>query len=339
MNWFSISKYRSTLMGLAILWVMYFHIGVQYFTDFGWFFHRIGFYGVDIFLFLSGIGVYFSLKKRPKVLGFYKARAARILPAYFIVATAAYLLLRLENGSIGNFLIYISGIGYWTKQSRFDWYIPTQILFYLLTPLFLVSYNKLSEHNRTGYTLACMATTPFLCIALYYMDCTYLWGTSVRLAVFLLGIHIGSLVEQKKRLYTGDIIGAVSFFLTGSLLSFFVHKNLRTPAYIMDGLNAYPALMMIPALCLLLTVALEKLSEKSSKTVHIIIFSLNILGKYSLEIYLLHQQLQGIIPKYFGIDNQLLIACITILLAVALGKIISLLRKIILSCSKNKETE
>ena len=80
MNWFSISKYRSTLMGLAILWVMYFHINVQTFTDFGWFFHRIGFYGVDIFLFLSGIGVYFSLKNDPKFWDFIRREPPEYYP-------------------------------------------------------------------------------------------------------------------------------------------------------------------------------------------------------------------------------------------------------------------
>lgn len=130
-------------MGFAILWVMYFHMPLKFATEIGWFTHRIGFYGVDIFLFLSGLGVYFSLMKRPNVLRFYKARLVRILPAYVIVACVSYCLLRLDKASALDFFYYISGIGYWTRHTRFDWYIPTQLAFYLITPLFLFFYKKL----------------------------------------------------------------------------------------------------------------------------------------------------------------------------------------------------
>lgn len=66
MTYKTLSKYRGVLMGFAILWVMYFHIPIKSVTEVGWFIHRIGFYGVDIFLFLSGLGVYFSLTKAPE---------------------------------------------------------------------------------------------------------------------------------------------------------------------------------------------------------------------------------------------------------------------------------
>lgn len=106
-------------MGFAILWVMYFHIPLKFATEIGWFTHRIGFYGVDIFLFLSGLGVYFSLMKRPNVLRFYKARLVRILPAYVIVACVSYCLLRLDKASALDFsIIYrASDIGHGTHDS------------------------------------------------------------------------------------------------------------------------------------------------------------------------------------------------------------------------------
>lgn len=188
------------LMGFAILWVMYFHIPLKFATEVGWFIHRIGFYGVDTFLFLSGLGVYYSLTKRPNVLGFYKARLVRILPAYIIVACASYCLLRLDRASALDFFYYISGIGYWTRHARFDWYIPTQLAFYLITPLFLFFYKKLGGKKQIIYTVACMSLSVPLCVIMYYNDLIYLWGTAVRLSVFLLGIHTGRLAEQDKKL-------------------------------------------------------------------------------------------------------------------------------------------
>ena len=147
-----------------------FHIPLKFATEVGWFIHRIGFYGVDIFLFLSGLGVYYSLTKRPNVLGFYKARLVRILPAYIIVACASYCLLRLDRASALDFFYYISGIGYWTRHARFDWYIPTQLAFYLITPLFLFFYKKLGGKKQIIYTSACMSLSVPLCVIMYYND-------------------------------------------------------------------------------------------------------------------------------------------------------------------------
>lgn len=59
-----LSQYRGELMGLAMLWVMLFH---AYELRFGVFlldsFKALGFAGVDIFLLLSGMGLYVSLSQ------------------------------------------------------------------------------------------------------------------------------------------------------------------------------------------------------------------------------------------------------------------------------------
>lgn len=59
-----LSQYRSQLMGLAMLWVMLFH---AYELRFGVLlldgFRAVGFAGVDIFLLLSGMGLYVSLSR------------------------------------------------------------------------------------------------------------------------------------------------------------------------------------------------------------------------------------------------------------------------------------
>ena len=148
----------------------------------------------------------FLLTKRPNVLGFYKARLVRILPAYIIVACASYCLLRLDRASALDFFYYISGIGYWTRHARFDWYIPTQLAFYLITPLFLFFYKKLGGKKQIIYTSACMSLSVPLCVIMYYNDLIYLWGTAVRLSVFLLGIHTGRLAEQDKKVTKTSLI-------------------------------------------------------------------------------------------------------------------------------------
>src|SRR3712207_9227987 len=58
----NISKYRGELMGAAMLFIILFHVSLpRYDMFFG--LRRMGNIGVDIFLFLSGIGLWFSWTK------------------------------------------------------------------------------------------------------------------------------------------------------------------------------------------------------------------------------------------------------------------------------------
>lgn len=328
MNFGVLSKYRSTLMGFAILWVMFFHISLDFQTELGWFIHRIGFYGVDIFLFVSGIGVYFSLTKRPNVIGFYKARLIRILPAYIIVACLSFFLLRPDGSGVLHFIYYISGLGYWTRHIRFDWYIPTQIAFYLITPLFLCFYKKISEKSRVAYTVLWMTLSPIITAIFYYADLKYLWGSTVRLAIFFLGIHMGSLVYEKKTFGKGTVALSFAAFVIGTCAAYFINK-VKEPTFIQSGLNCYPALIMIPSMCLLISFGLSVLDRKFPRVTKYINLPFEILGRYSLELYLLHQRLQSILSRYLEIHNQCLILIVTVVAALILGKTISIVQGVL----------
>ena len=68
-----LSKHRNALMGIAILWVMLYHL--YDYTDALPSLVRgiigIGYGGVDMFLFLSGFGLYYSLSKKNSSLSAY----------------------------------------------------------------------------------------------------------------------------------------------------------------------------------------------------------------------------------------------------------------------------
>ena len=81
MSWKSLSKFRSEIMGLACLWVMLHH------NVFDWpnalepleRFALYGNLGVDIFLLLSGVGLYYAWAKKPALSDFYARRFVRLL--------------------------------------------------------------------------------------------------------------------------------------------------------------------------------------------------------------------------------------------------------------------
>ena len=69
-----------------------------------------GYGGVEIFLFLSGIGIALSLSKSPTFMNFIFRRVSRILPAYWIILTFFYLLI---NGSFKDYFGEFLTLSYW----------------------------------------------------------------------------------------------------------------------------------------------------------------------------------------------------------------------------------
>ena len=55
----NISRYRGELMGAAMLFIMLFHVELAR-SDLFFGLRRMGNIGVDMFLFLSGVGLWFS---------------------------------------------------------------------------------------------------------------------------------------------------------------------------------------------------------------------------------------------------------------------------------------
>ena len=146
----NLSRYRSELMGLAILWVMLFHA-----YEFHFFirpldaFKGIGFAGVDVFILLSAMGLYVSLsraseRKSASTSSFFLRRFVRILPAYWLVV-GLYSLWLIWRGQIGwrTALWSLSTLHYWFHiPDTFNWYIPAILAFYLLAPLYARLFRR-----------------------------------------------------------------------------------------------------------------------------------------------------------------------------------------------------
>ena len=92
----NLSRYRGVLMGVQIILIVVFHFTEDYVNSGGdarsvyLFYKYIRSSGVDIFLLLSGLGLYYSWKRNSDLMAFYRKRFARILIPYFIVAIPAW---------------------------------------------------------------------------------------------------------------------------------------------------------------------------------------------------------------------------------------------------------
>lgn len=139
-NWHIISEHRDELFGVAILGVFCVHSNgfkwsqgmetvVKLLSE--------GSIGVDIFLFLSGMGLYYSMKKDDSITQFYLRRFRRIVPVYLLTAGIGYanVILILQRGSFGNYLFRLSTLSFWTTGEGTVWYISFILITYLLYPL------------------------------------------------------------------------------------------------------------------------------------------------------------------------------------------------------------
>lgn len=350
-----LSKYRTHIMGAAMIWVMWFHSLFTGKTEVAHFIHDIGFYGVDMFLLVSGMGLYFSMRKSKNALDFYKKRAVRILPAYLIVAISWYLFYKTDV-STGDKILSILGINYfrgtvYSRPEYFDWFIPTLIVLYLLVPL----YDKLFQKVQVKWKLTALMCliSPVLCIIGYHTHTLPLYGSFVRIPVFLIGYCVGYFLYEKKEEQKGSWMVFIPMLVTGLILGFYFRKYIIQALPTTNwGINAYPATLVAPGLSILIAM-LVMYAEKYLKIVgKILAFPFYICGRYSLEIYLIHQRLMnilngdsaanlrnGIISNVGNGGYYFLIALMTVALAAALHELIALVIKLINGKGKKEKSE
>ncbi len=134
-----ISAYRSELMGWSILWVMMLHFTFNQIKPLG-FIAQYGFAGVDIFLFVSGFGLFYSLEKNSNLLHFYKKRVLRIIPTYYLLGFIINLLQTHDD--ILTFIFRYSTIGFWIGKEYAEWFIPSLIFLYCVSPFLKTLIDK-----------------------------------------------------------------------------------------------------------------------------------------------------------------------------------------------------
>ena len=120
-NLSDLSTYRTQLMGIATLMIIICHANAYHVllprflvSLLAW-----GNFGVDIFLFLSGIGLHYSLSKRninkkDDYMSFYQKRFYRIyIPYLMVYLTYCLVFILLGKYTIGDSILCISTLEYW----------------------------------------------------------------------------------------------------------------------------------------------------------------------------------------------------------------------------------
>ena len=269
------SKHRTTIMGIAMIAIMLFH---QYFTSVFPFnaFHNFGYWGVDVFLFLSGMGLVKSLNNNPLKI-FYAHRFYRIIPCCILCGSVKYLIFHLLGSSVAILKAGLN-IGLLSILSFDLWFIPAIIILYSITPLLFQALSKWT------YTTILLVLLLFVLNGIFIrpnigFDLTLtgiLSRTAERLPVFMAGMY----VVMKEEWIDSKIRYSYSFLITAILLKLLCKAGLPIPC---NQVCIYFALTMgMPALISFISIVI-------TKTPHAVTKAINLFGHYSLELYLVHE--------------------------------------------------
>ena len=199
----NISRYRGELMGAAMLFVVLFHVGLPR-EDAFFGLRRIGNIGVDMFLFLSGVGLWFSWMKNPSAIHFLLRRFLRIYPAWLIAASAFYVPDFLTHGGHSTSLTDLFGDimvnwDFWLHDELTFWYIPATMALYLVTPAYLCLIIK-----HPIYRWLPVAMIMWCILVQYVTPIHHLVGHLEifwsRVPIYFIGLNAGAAVREKRSL-------------------------------------------------------------------------------------------------------------------------------------------
>ena len=290
---YEISRLRPYLMGIATLWITFYHS--KYLNLFESAFltktrlmglitriESIGNCGVDLFFFLSGLGLYFSYsrlleKDEHPVKTFYCRRYGRILPSILIVSILTFGLIEvadLANWAGGVFLY-----GYfvpWLTRGNF-WYLSATVLFYLVFPLIHRGLRgERGAVSAAGMVLASVAAVVVVSNVFEEYFYTHAVLFMTRIPVFVLGAYAGKLCQRHQKVPVWIPMLTIPL----SLVLLVLIADVPLPDY---G-RFFEFTVFVPCIVLAHAYVFSKFRKRGFLS-----RSVMVLGTYSMEIYLIYE--------------------------------------------------
>ena len=304
-----LSNQRNGIYGIAIVLICIFHLnnvlseGVQivsFISRTASFFFDMFNIGVDIFLFMSGFGLFYSMRKDTHAVSFYTKRLLRIIPAYWTGLILFYTVTYICTSAVDvkTLIMKLFMIDFYVSGDQFLWYPVFIIVLYALFPLYFKHADTLNKKRIV------FAAVLILCIASHFlpgMEHSRFDMAKDRIPVFILGTIIAQkgFEDQKSVLVRGltpkHILAAGIMILVFLDVLILYIENYYLKPY--DFLY----LIYLPLSCLLLIVFTLILKAGRIRTVKTVIGK---AGGLSYEIYIGHESLLAVMKQYMSIENK-----------------------------------
>ena len=297
----SISKYRDELFGISILLIILFHFFETYVDFFSsnddsssiialarYFNSYIGSIGVEVFVFLSGMGLYFSFSKNCDLKSFFRKRYARILIPYLYVGTAFWCLkdVVVTGADFRRVLSDLSFYTFFTEGVKTIWFILFLLIVYTLFPIFFRIIYK-NDDNRTTSFFILLLIALFCPIMLSRLSPELYSNTQIlitRIPLFIGGVYAGKMIKDNQRISQIAVVGIVLIALG---LQYYSNK-----VGLISYIDRYISSIFSIALILIIVRFLELVDSKSA-----INKMFRFLGRHSLELYLLHVTMRNLMAS------------------------------------------
>lgn len=306
-----------------MIFIFLFHVALPR-SDMFFGLRRVGNIGVDMFLFLSGVGLWFSWMKHPSLKHFFKRRYLRVYPAWFIIS-CLYYIPHFHGGGVRAWVDLIGDItinwDFWLHDELKFWYIPAMMMLYLFAP----PYMQLIRRHPVYRWLPVVMI--LWCILVQYVSPIHnavghieiFWS---RVPIFFIGINMGEAVRRKDKMDGASIWMILIVFAMTLSASIFLEQELH------GHFPIYVERMLYIPLTITTILLLNRVFRRTPKWFNTIF---KFVGALSLECYLIHIHfVLDYIPKTCGYWTTFLVCVvITMPLAWLLSKIVNYISKFI----------
>lgn len=218
-----LSTYRTELMGFSALLILICH-SIAY-IKFPLILHytiSLGNIGVDLFLFLSGMGIWNSLtKSNNNVYKWYANRYKKLFVPYLVVLLSIELIQfalgkHLKNG-IWNYIFGLSSLRFYVSHDA-AWFIAALIPLYLFAPWF---YRLINKYRWMASILLIITHYIILFIPskcssdLINNIIDNIQFVAVRATCFILGMSLGKYIQKGEAISVWWLIGS---FIMGLII-------------------------------------------------------------------------------------------------------------------------
>ena len=205
-----IMKYKLEVFGLAAIMIIYHHLGNRGIPGLSFFPSLIqnivsfvvskGSLGVDVFFFLSAIGLYFSMKNN-NVGNFYINRIKRTFVPWLVIMTPVFIYedCILDTDGIVGFLLDVTTLRFWVDNSNTNtpWFVPCIIIVYVVFPL-IFKLDKITKHYSSLGLFIFFIVSSILVNGIQGIAGTTYLNLIARMPVFMFGVLIAAYLENHK---------------------------------------------------------------------------------------------------------------------------------------------
>lgn len=290
---------KKLFSGIAIILILCYHLlCTDESVSLYWIFYA-GFIGVDIFMYFSGYTLCYSFEKNT-ITRFYWRRLKRIAPLFIVLALSISTLyvIRGSHLTVFDWFCNVTTLSYYQLGGQFiDWYLSSLFLFYLLFPLFFKIVDRIGWGGQIIVSIV-------ICTILSIFDIPWYYGAALaRVPMFMTGIQFFVMQKRNKK----EDVNKVLWFIIPLALSITLYV-LGTPigGYMITD-------MFTPFLLLGLAWVIVCLNDRRTRFLGLF----EILGKYSLEIYISNVIVMMIVKTWVHGSLNIFLAYMTLSLLMA----------------------